>query len=206
MCGADSRVGGVDAIYMGLVYALYAHAIFLDQTKCSFEGLFFGVHILEFILCFCTLDALYLYHLVRLECHEQSQQREDREKRSGKSRTSSNKAWLRFSSSLSSSFFSRAIFSDLCFSSKSCVRSSSSSSLAGRGGTSEGNDADVKWPDAGCDMRCGRDAGGGEFGGCVGVDRPLPALHQSNYIYGGHGRFRRVSILARAHDNKREGC
>jgi hypothetical protein len=86
------------------------------------------------------------------------------------------------------------------------VRSSSSSSLAGRGGTSEGNDADVKWPDAGCDMRCGRDAGGGEFGGCVGVDRPLPALHQSNYIYGGHGRFRRVSILARAHDNKREGC
>jgi hypothetical protein len=80
MCGADSGVGSVDAIYMGLVYAFYTHAIFLDQTKRSFESLFFGVHILELILCFCTLDALYLYHLVRLECHEQSQQREDRQK------------------------------------------------------------------------------------------------------------------------------
>ena len=45
--------------------------------------------------------------------------------------------------------------------------------MADRDETSEGNDADVKWPDAGCDVRCGRDALGGEFGGCVGVDRPL---------------------------------
>jgi hypothetical protein len=54
------------------------------------------------------------------------------------------------------------------------VRNSSSSSLAGRGGTSEGNDADVKWPDEGRIVRCGSDARGGEFGGCGGVDRPLP--------------------------------
>jgi hypothetical protein len=80
MCGANSGVGGVDTIDMGLVHALYAHAIFLDQTKCSFESLFFCVHILEFILCFCALDALYLYHLVRLECHEESQQSKARKK------------------------------------------------------------------------------------------------------------------------------
>ena len=78
------------------------------------------------------------------------------------------------------------IFSDLHFSAKSCSRSSSSSLLATDGGagctgggdgdaTSDGKDADVRWPTRDCGVRCDRDArGGGEVGdGCVGVDRPL---------------------------------
>lgn len=86
-------------------------------------------------------------------------------------RTSSNNAWLRLSSSLSNSFFSCAIFSDLRFSSRSWPRrSSSSSAIDGEDAASEGNDADVRRPTAVCDNRCAR----GVLGGCVGVDRPLP--------------------------------
>ena len=57
----------------------------------------------------------------------------------------------------------------------------SAAGVVGSGGggdgdaTSDGNDADVRWPPTGFDVRCDRDVrGGGEDGeGCVGVDRPL---------------------------------
>ncbi len=41
--------------------------------------------------------------------------------------------------------------------------------------TSDGKDADVRWPPRGCEIRCDSDVrGGGEVGeGCVGVDCPL---------------------------------
>jgi hypothetical protein len=62
----DGGVGGVDAVYVRLAYALCPHAIFLDQTKRSFEGVLFGVHVLELVFGFCALDALNFHHLVRL--------------------------------------------------------------------------------------------------------------------------------------------
>ncbi len=66
MCGCDSGVGGLDAIYIGLVYTLCPHTIFLNQTKHTFESFLFSVHILKLILSFCTLNVLYLHHLVHL--------------------------------------------------------------------------------------------------------------------------------------------
>ena len=91
-------------------------------------------------------------------------------------RTSSKSAWLRFSNSLSSSFFSSATFSDLRFSARSCPRTSSSSlAIVGEGATSDGSDADVKWPTVVYGGRSGRGVLGGECAaGSVGVDRPLP--------------------------------
>jgi hypothetical protein len=56
----------IDSIDVGLVYTFYAHAIFLDQAKGSFEGLLLCVHILELIFCFRAFDALNFNHLVRL--------------------------------------------------------------------------------------------------------------------------------------------
>ena len=66
MSVGDGRVGCVDAVYVGLANALYPHAIFLDQTKRRFEGLFLSVHVLELVFCFCALDAFNFHHLVRL--------------------------------------------------------------------------------------------------------------------------------------------
>jgi hypothetical protein len=131
------------------------------------------MHVLEFLLCLCALDALHRHHLVRLAQRKSDEGTRGFTKR--RARTSSNNAWLRLSSSVSSSFFSSTIFSDLRFSSRSCPRSSSSSlATVGEDATSDGSDADVKWPTAGCGERIGRGVLGGEFAaGCVGVERPL---------------------------------
>lgn len=68
--GADGGavlVRGVVPVDVRLMYIFYTYAIFLNQAKGGFESLLLCVHIFELILCRCALDALNLYHLVRLD-------------------------------------------------------------------------------------------------------------------------------------------